>query len=67
MKLTIAGKNIVKEEDFKVLTSEFVKDYDVSSISGKKIDDDSETESQSQSVLCDKSSESFKQKLFFRP
>ena len=61
------GKNIVKEEDFKVLTSEFVKDYDVSSISGKKIDDDSETESQSQSVLCDKSSESFKQKLFFRP
>ncbi|KHN05257.1 hypothetical protein glysoja_047367 [Glycine soja] len=30
VKLTIAGKNIVKEEDFKVLTSEFVKDYDVS-------------------------------------
>ncbi|KAL2607074.1 hypothetical protein AAZV13_09G222900 [Glycine max] len=64
--LTIAGKNIVKEEDFEVLTSEFVKDYDVSSISGSEIDDDSETESQSQSVLCDKSSKSFKTKLFFR-
>ncbi|KAL3001044.1 hypothetical protein AAZX31_09G245800 [Glycine max] len=66
VKLTIAGKNIVKEEDFEVLTSEFVKDYDVSSISGSEIDDDSETESQSQSVLCDKSSKSFKPKLFFR-
>ncbi|KAH1235169.1 Ankyrin repeat and zinc finger domain-containing protein 1 [Glycine max] len=66
VKLTIAGKNIVKEEDFEVLTSEFVKDYDVSSISGSEIDDDSETESQSQSVLCDKSSKSFKTKLFFR-
>lgn len=56
----------MKEEDFEVLTSEFVKDYDVSSISGSEIDDDSETESQSQSVLCDKSSKSFKTKLFFR-
>lgn len=61
MKLTIAGKNIVKEEDFEVLTSEFVKDYDVSSISGSE----SEDESQSQIVLHDKSSENFKQKLFF--
>lgn len=65
MKLTIAGKNIVKEEDFEVLTSEFVKDYDVSSISGSESDDDSETESQSQIVLNVKSSENFKQKLFF--
>ncbi|CAJ1814963.1 unnamed protein product [Sphenostylis stenocarpa] len=63
VKLTIAGKNIVKEEDFEVLTSEFVKDYDVSSISGSE-SDDSETESQSQIVLHDKSSD--KQKLFFR-
>ncbi|KAL9315114.1 hypothetical protein ACSQ67_016115 [Phaseolus vulgaris] len=65
VKLTIAGKNIVKEEDFEVLTSEFVKDYDVSSISGSESDDDSETESQSQIVLNVKSSENFKQKLFF--
>ncbi|TKY65591.1 Ankyrin repeat and zinc finger domain-containing protein 1 [Spatholobus suberectus] len=65
VKLTIAGKNIVKEEDFEVLTSEFVKDYDVSSISGSESDDDSEIESQSQNVVRDKSGESFKQKLFF--
>lgn len=56
----------MKEEDFEVLTSEFVKDYDVSSISGSESDDDSETESQSQSALHDKLSESFKHKLFFR-
>ncbi|BAT83820.1 hypothetical protein LR48_Vigan03g064000 [Vigna angularis] len=60
VKLTIAGKNIVKEEDFEVLTSEFVKDYDMSSISGSESDD-----SQSEIVLHDKSSENFKQKLFF--
>lgn len=58
----------MKEEDFEVLTSEFVKDYDVSSISGSESDDDSEVESQSQIAARDKSSESFiiKQKLFFR-
>jgi len=60
VKLTIAGKNIVKEEDFEVLTSEFVKDYDMSSISGSESDD-----SESEIVLHDKSSENFKQKLFF--
>ncbi|KAK7394883.1 hypothetical protein VNO78_15424 [Psophocarpus tetragonolobus] len=66
VKLTLAGKNIVKEEDFEVLTSEFVKDYDVSSISGSESDDDSEMESQSQSVVHDKSGDNFKQKLCFR-
>ncbi|KAJ1426784.1 Zinc finger C2H2-type [Sesbania bispinosa] len=64
VKLTIAGKNIVKEEDFEVLTSDFVRDYDVSSISGSESDDDSETESQSQNEVRDKSNLSFKQKLF---
>lgn len=66
VKLTVAGKNIVKEEDFEVLTSEFVQDYDVSSISGSESEDDSETESQSQNVVRDKLIGSFKQKLFFR-
>lgn len=36
MKLTIAGKDIVKEEDFEELTSDSLKDYDVSSISGSE-------------------------------
>lgn len=49
-----------------MLTSEFVQDYDVSSISGSESGDDSETESQSQNVVRDKSIGSFKQKLFFR-
>ena len=63
MKLTVAGKNIVKEEDFEVLTSEFVKDYDVSSISGSESDDDSEVESENRNEVRDKSSEILKQKL----
>ncbi|XP_057435504.1 uncharacterized protein LOC130728153 isoform X2 [Lotus japonicus] len=67
VKLTIAGKSIVKEEDFEVLTSEFVKDYDVSSISGSESDDDdSENESHSQNQVLDKYGQSFKQKLFIR-
>jgi hypothetical protein len=57
VKLTIAGKNTVKEEDFEDRTSDFVKDCDVSSISGSESDDNSENES-------GKSGESFKQKLF---
>ncbi|XP_021904515.1 ankyrin repeat and zinc finger domain-containing protein 1 [Carica papaya] len=36
VKLTIAGKDIVKEEDFDELTSDSFKDYDVSSISGSE-------------------------------
>ncbi|XP_050912288.1 uncharacterized protein LOC127127202 isoform X2 [Lathyrus oleraceus] len=67
VKLTIAGKHIVKEEDFEVLTSDFVKDYDVSSISGSESDtddDDSENECRARSDVRGKYSESFKQKLF---
>ena len=54
----------MKEEDFEDLTSDFVKDCDVSSISGSESEDDSENESQGQSVIHGKSGESFKQKLF---
>jgi hypothetical protein len=66
VKLTIAGKNIVKEEDFEDLTSDFVKDYDVSSIAGSESndDDDSENESRGQNVVPNKSGVSLKQKLF---
>ncbi|RYR21016.1 hypothetical protein Ahy_B03g066259 [Arachis hypogaea] len=64
VKLTVAGKNIVKEEDFEVLTSEFVKDYDVSSISGSESDSDSENESQNRNEVRDKSREILKQNLF---
>ena len=64
MKLTIAGKDTVKEEDFEDLTSDFVKDCDVSSISGSESDDDSENESPGQSVIRGKSGESCKDKLF---
>ncbi|CAJ2671123.1 unnamed protein product [Trifolium pratense] len=65
VKLTIAGKNIVKEEDFEDLTTDFVKDCDVSSISGSESDDDdSENESRGQIEVRGKSGESFKQKLF---
>ncbi|KAI4354908.1 hypothetical protein L6164_003733 [Bauhinia variegata] len=61
VKLTIAGKNIVKEEDFEALTSDSIKDFDVSSISGSE--DDDETDSQSQRDVHKKSSDNFKQKL----
>ncbi|CAL0328134.1 unnamed protein product [Lupinus luteus] len=64
VKLTIAGKKIVKEEDFEVLTSELVQDHDVSSISGSDSDEDSENESQNQNQVRYKSGESLKQKLF---
>jgi hypothetical protein len=65
VKLTIAGKSIVKEEDFEDLTTDFVKDCDVSSISGSESDDDdSENESRGQIEVRGKSGESFKQKLF---
>lgn len=64
MKLTVAGKNIVKEEDFELLTSDSIKDYDVSSISGSDDDGDRETESHTQNDVHNKLSESFRQKLF---
>lgn len=55
MKLTIVGKHIVIEEDFEGPTSDFVKDYDVSSIHGSESDtnndDDSENECRAQSVV----------------
>ncbi|XP_050386644.1 uncharacterized protein LOC126802963 isoform X3 [Argentina anserina] len=41
VKLSLAGKSIVKEEDFDELTSDSFKDFDVSSISGSE-DDESE-------------------------
>lgn len=44
VKLSLAGKSTVKEEDFDELTSESLsKDFDVSSISGSEDDDDSES------------------------
>ncbi|XP_021825982.1 ankyrin repeat and zinc finger domain-containing protein 1 isoform X1 [Prunus avium] len=39
VKLSVAGKSIVKEEDFDELTSDSFKDYDVSSISGSEEDE----------------------------
>ncbi|KAF7844745.1 ankyrin repeat and zinc finger domain-containing protein 1 [Senna tora] len=63
VKLTIAGKNTVKEEDFEALTSDSIKDYDVSSISGSE-DDDSENESITQSDVRNKLRENLRQKLF---
>lgn len=60
MKLSIAGKNIVKEEDFDELTSESFKDYDVSSISG------SEDEVEKEIYDRKGSAASVKQKLFVR-
>ncbi|XP_071698171.1 uncharacterized protein [Rutidosis leptorrhynchoides] len=44
VKLTVAGKNIVKEDDFDEWTSDsLVKDFDVSSISGSEDEDDRES------------------------
>lgn len=55
MKLTIVGKHIVIEEDFEGLTSDFVKDYDISSIPGSESDtnddDDSENECRAKSIV----------------
>lgn len=43
VKLTVAGKNTVKEDDFDEWTSDsVVKDYDISSISGSEDEDDRE-------------------------
>ncbi|KAI9079860.1 hypothetical protein K1719_038106 [Acacia pycnantha] len=64
VKLTMAGNNIVKEENFALLTSDSIRDYDVSSISGsEEDDDDNKIETQRQNVR-NKSSEGFRQKLF---
>ncbi|KAI5401191.1 hypothetical protein KIW84_065876 [Lathyrus oleraceus] len=57
-KLTIAGKHIMIEQDFEGLTSDFVKDYDVSSIPGSESDtdddDDSENVCRARSIRCGK-------------
>ncbi|KAL5538536.1 hypothetical protein UlMin_044794 [Ulmus minor] len=58
VKLNIAGKNIVKEDDFDELTSDSFKDFDVSSISG------SEDEAEREIYPRRGSFESLKQKLF---
>lgn len=60
VKLSIAGKNIVKEDDFDELTSDSFKDYDVSSISGSEDEADKEIQAPKGSA------ENVKQKLFVR-
>lgn len=60
MKLSIAGKNIVKEDDFDELTSDSFKDYDLSSISGSEDEDEKEIQ------VPKGSAENVKQKLFVR-
>lgn len=65
----MAGKNIVKEEDFDLLTSDSIRDYDVSSISGSEEEDDDDGESEIEvrrQNVGNKSSESYRQKLFIR-
>ncbi|GAV75685.1 hypothetical protein CFOL_v3_19163 [Cephalotus follicularis] len=62
VKLSIAGKDVVKEEDFDEFTSDCFKDFDVSSISG------SDDEGENRLHLRNKGSniESVKHKLFIR-
>ncbi|KAK6119406.1 hypothetical protein DH2020_046850 [Rehmannia glutinosa] len=43
IKLSVAGKTIIKEEDFDGATDSLCKDYDVSSISGSEDEDERET------------------------
>ncbi|KAL6981831.1 hypothetical protein U1Q18_023449, partial [Sarracenia purpurea var. burkii] len=63
VKLTIAGKDTVKEEDFDELTSDSLfKDYDISSISGSE--DEVEKESLPPNDVHGRLSRSVKQKLF---
>ncbi|CAH8250784.1 unnamed protein product [Arabidopsis lyrata] len=62
IKLSVAGKAILKEEDVDELTSESVQDYDVSSISGSE--DEAETSRPSFHFDAQKAID--KKKLFFR-
>lgn len=48
MKLSIAGKNIVKEDDFDELTSDSFRDFDVSSISGSEDETEKERNSRNE-------------------
>lgn len=57
VKLSISGKNIIKEEDFDELGGDAsFEDFDISSIS--------DSEDESEKGLCSKSNEEIKQRLF---
>ncbi|KAK4802658.1 hypothetical protein SAY86_000861 [Trapa natans] len=62
VKLSIAGKEIVKEDDFDELTSDSFKDYDISSISGSE--DEADKGNSAQNDAYRRSIEAFKQKIF---
>ncbi|KAJ4956423.1 hypothetical protein NE237_013206 [Protea cynaroides] len=65
VKLSISGKDPIKEEDFDELTSESVtNDYDISSISGS--DDETEKGSFPSNDVQRKCGDNIKQKLFIR-
>ncbi|KAM7277404.1 hypothetical protein ACFE04_019270 [Oxalis oulophora] len=61
VKLCLAGKDIIKEEDFDELTFDSSKDFDVSSISGSDNEDEKVSRPRSD---ANKSVENVKQKLF---
>lgn len=65
MKLSIAGKDIVKEEDFDEISADSLfKDYDISSISGSE--DEVEKGSWAHNDMCKGSDVNVKQKLFIQ-
>ncbi|KDP28735.1 hypothetical protein JCGZ_14506 [Jatropha curcas] len=64
VKLSIAGKGIMNEEDLDALTSDSFKDYDISSISGSE--DEEDKESIARDDKQKRSIESIKKKLFIR-
>ncbi|KAJ8632270.1 hypothetical protein MRB53_025606 [Persea americana] len=64
VKLSVAGKGIIEEEEFNVLTTESFKDYDVSSISGSE--DEAEKGSGPSKDALVKAQEGMKRKLFIR-
>ncbi|KAM6600958.1 hypothetical protein CsatA_020567 [Cannabis sativa] len=61
VKLSLAGKNTVKEDDFEELTPDSFKDYDISSISGSE--DETEKDIHHRRGFV---SENLKQKLFIQ-
>ncbi|KAL5792552.1 hypothetical protein ACOSP7_001146 [Xanthoceras sorbifolium] len=63
VKLTIAGKDIVKEEDLDELTSDSFKDYEISSISGSEDESDKISH---RNDLDGRLVESIRKKLFIR-
>ncbi|KAK6260792.1 VLRF1/Vms1 - like 1 [Theobroma cacao] len=64
VKLSIAGKDIVKEEDFDELTTHSFKDYEVSSISGSE--DEADRVAYLRNCAHRGSVENIRQKLFIR-